>query len=82
MRKKYQIELSEFERYHFPDFVMYDVREYIRVKELYIEEHEDQLIEQVYDLAYTSLKTQWVCGKISENTFWQLVSILKRGVVV
>ena len=80
MNEKYKKELKEFDKYDFPKFVLSDLYEYYKVKEAYIEKHEDNFIEQKYDMIYTSLKSQWVCGKISENTFWSLVEILKKGV--
>ena len=80
MNEKYKKELKEFDKYDFPKFVLSDLYEYYKVKEAYIEKHEDNFIEQKYDMIYTSLKSQWVCGKISEHTFWSLVKILKKGV--
>lgn len=82
MRGKYQQELQQFEKYHFPEFVWTDLNAYYDAKEKYIEEHEDDFIYRKFDMAYTSIKSQWVCGKISENTFWELTRLLKKGVVV
>lgn len=73
-------ELMEFNKYHFPKYVMTDLETYYRAKEAYIERQEDDFIEHWYDMIYTSLKSQWVGGKISEATFWHLVSLLRHGV--
>lgn len=82
MNEKYKKEIEAFLPFNFPEHVLTDLYEYYRVKEAYIDRHEDLFIHQKFDLIYTSLKGQWVCGKISEATFWQLVKILKKGVVL
>lgn len=82
MKEIYKQELKEFEKYNFREFVLEDIKNFYIAKEKYIENHEDDFIHSKFDLAYTSLKSQWVCGKISENTFWHLVGILRQGVVV
>ena len=81
MNNKYQMEIEEFKKYKFPEYVMEDLYAFYKVKEAYIEQKEDNFIEQKFDMIYTSLKSQWVCGRINEPTFWNLVSILKKGVV-
>ena len=80
MENKYQKEVDEFKKYKFPEYVMEDLQEYYKVKEAYIERNEDNFIEHKFDMIYTSLKAQWVCGRINEPTFWNLVTILKKGV--
>lgn len=82
MLEKYELEIKEFEKYNFPIYVRIDLDEYYKAKEKYIEKNEDDFIKKKFDMIYTSLKSQWVCGKISEAVFWKLVSILKKGVVV
>lgn len=82
MKEKYQQELQEFQKYHFPKFVCEDLNCYYAAKEKYIEDGEDDFIHHKFDQAYTSIKSQWVSGRISENTFRELTDILKRGVVV
>lgn len=82
MEDKYGLEIQEFTKYSFPEFVTESLREYYVEKQAYIGGDRDCFIHSKYDLAYTSLKSQWVCGKISEQTFWRLIGILKRGVIV
>lgn len=73
-------ELEIFKKYNFPKVLMDDLEVFLIAKSKYILNKEDDFLKQKYEMVYTDLKERWVIGKISENTFWELVNVLRKGV--
>ena len=73
---------EEFKNYNFANYVIDDVLAFIKEKNKYLETRDADDAIYVYETfedVYCRLKSQWVCGKITEDTFWKLVGILKEG---
>ena len=55
MNEKYRKEIEAFLPFNFPEHVLTDLYEYYRVKEAYIDRHEDLFIHQKFDMIKVSL---------------------------
>ena len=72
----------EFRKYKFGEAFQEELAQYYYAKEAYQSRPDDIMKKYFmyyrYDMVYTSLKSFWVNGYISEDTFWTLVSVLKE----
>lgn len=74
--------LWEFQKYELGEAFYEELTQYYNAKEAY-QAFSDDIMKKYYmyywyDMVYTSLKSFWVNGNISEDTFWRLVSVLKE----
>ena len=70
---------KEFEKYDLPEQTMEDMDKFLKAKALDLETGEDDFLKFKFDMVYTSLKSNWVAGRISEAGFWKLIGLLREG---